>query len=123
MNILVVDDDKDMCEILSDLLREEGYLVSTACDGETALQYIKSTRYDLIILDYQLRGTTGLQILEEVNNIDIFPTTIMISAFGNERVRSQAKTLGVLEFIEKPFDMERMVTIVNQALNPKKLGV
>jgi DNA-binding response OmpR family regulator len=120
MRILVVDDDQDMCEILSDLLREEGYSVLTAYTGESALRNLQCTHYDLLILDYKLRGTNGLQVLEEVYHINAPPTIIMMSAFGSEQVRLQARDLGVYDFIEKPFDMERMVAVVNQALRHKR---
>jgi len=120
MKILVVDDDKDMCEILSDFLKDEGYTVITAYDGESALCSIKSKRYDLLILDYQLHGINGLHVLEKAHQIDSSLITIMMSAFGSEHIRSQAQELGVYDFVEKPFDMERMVGIVKQALNQEK---
>lgn len=116
MRILVVDDDRDMCEILSDLLREEGYSVLATDNGESALYSLQRTHYDLLILDYKLRGPNGLQVLETLRRLEDPLTIIMISAFGSEQVRSQAKALGVYDFIEKPFDMEKMVAVVNQAL-------
>ena len=116
MKILIVDDDQDMCEILSDFLRDEGYAVITASDGESALSSIKNKKYDLLILDYQLHGITGLYVLEKAHQIDSSLIAIMISAFGSEQIRSQAQELGVYDFVEKPFDMEKMVEAVNQAL-------
>lgn len=116
MKILIVDDDQDMCEILSDFLRDEGYAVITASDGESALSSIKKKKYDLLILDYQLHGITGLCVLEKAHQIDSSLIAIMISAFGSEQIRSQAQELGVYDFVEKPFDMEKMVEAVNQAL-------
>jgi len=120
MKILVVDDDKDMCEILSDFLKDEGYLVIIAYDGEVALNSIENRNYNLLILDYQLRGTDGLHVLEKAHQIDASLIAIMMSAFGSEQIRSRAQELGAYDFVEKPFDMERMVEAVNQALNQVK---
>ncbi len=120
MKILIVDDDKDMCEILSDFLKDEGHTVITAYDGESALSNIKSRKYDLVILDYQLHGIDGLCVLEKAHQIDSSLMAIMISAFGSEQVRLQAKKLGIYDFIEKPFDIERMVGLVKQAFSDKK---
>jgi DNA-binding response OmpR family regulator len=118
--ILIVDDDQDMCEILSDFLRDEGYAVITASDGESALSSIKNKKYDLLILDYQLHGITGLYVLEKAHQIDSSLIAIMISAFGSEQIRLQAQELGVYDFVEKPFDMEKMVEAVNQALHQRR---
>ena len=120
MKILVVDDDKDMCEILSDFLKDEGYLVIIAYDGEVALNSIENRNYDLLILDYRLHGIDGLHVLKKAHQIDASLIAIMMSAFGSEQIRSQAQELGAYDFVEKPFDMERMVTTVNQALSQVK---
>jgi DNA-binding NtrC family response regulator len=120
MKILVVDDDKDMCEILSDFLKDEGHTVLTAYDGESALDSVKSRKYDVLILDYRLQGIDGLHVLEKVHQIDESLITIMISAFGSEQMKRQAKKLGAYDFIEKPFDMERIVRIVKQALSQEE---
>ena len=119
MKILIVDDDQDMCEILSDFLKDEGYAVITASDGESALSSIKNKKYDLLILDYQLHGNNGLYVLKKAHQIDSSLIAIMMSAFGSEQIRSQAQELGVYDFVEKPFDMEKMVKAVNQALRQK----
>lgn len=120
MKILVVDDDQDMCEILSDFLKDEGYAVITVSDGESALSNIKCRKYDLLILDYQLHETDGLCVLEKAHQIDASLITIMISAFGSEQIRSQAQKLGVYDFVEKPFDIEKIVAAVNQALYQRR---
>jgi DNA-binding response OmpR family regulator len=120
MKILVVDDDRDLCEILSDFLKDEGYTVITAYGGESALSEIKNENYDLLILDYRLCGMNGLHFLEKAHQIDSSLIAIMISAFGSEQIRSQAQKLGVYDFVEKPFDMEKMVAAVNQVLHQRR---
>ena len=120
MSILLVDDNSDMCEIVSDCLEEEGYNVVSVPDGESALSRLKCNHYDLVIVDYRLHGIDGLQVLEKAHQIDSSLITVMISAFGSDSMRSRSKALGVHDFIEKPFDIEKMVTVVKNALNRKK---
>jgi len=122
IKILVVDDDQDMCEILSDFLEEEGYTVMTAYDGESALDEIKTGRYDLLIVDYRLHTIDGLEVLAIARQLNTSLTAIMMTAFGSDATRLHAKTLGAYEFVEKPFDMERMVGVVKQALSKKEIA-
>jgi len=63
--ILVVDDYKDMCQLISEILQEESYEVNISYDGEDALSKIKENSYDLVILDYKLFGISGLVVLEK----------------------------------------------------------
>lgn len=119
MKILLVDDDQDMREILSEFLQEEGYDVVSACDGESALNSLKSQRYNLVILDYKLQGIDGLQVLEQVQQIDSDLIAIMISGFGSEETKQKARQLGVYEFLDKPFDVENMLNVIKKAIGRK----
>jgi len=117
--ILIVDDDRDICEIISNFLKEEGYTVNVAYDGESALRRIKTERYDLMILEYNLPGIAGLQVLEEVLQIKPSLAAIVISAFGNGSVRSKAKELGAYDFLDKPFDINELLKDCKLALGKK----
>jgi len=116
IKILLVDDDKDFCKIVSDVLKEEGYVVKIAYDGESALNKLKDEKYHLMILDYKLGEKNGLQVFEESKKINPSLITIMISAYGNKKVRARAKELGTYSFLDKPFNIKRLVNIVNKAL-------
>ena len=117
IKILIVDDDKDLCKIFSDILKEEGYFVKIAYDGESAINKLKDKKYNLMILDYKLNDDkNGLQVLEEAKQIDPSLITIMISAYGNKEVRARAKKLGTYSFLDKPFNIKRLINIVNKAL-------
>lgn len=111
VKILIVDDEKDMCNIISTILKEEGYLVDIARSGESALGKLKKRKYEFMILDYKLPGISGLTLLEEINHIRTRVKTIMISAFGNENVKAKAKELGVVHFLDKPFNVTILVPI------------
>jgi Response regulator containing CheY-like receiver, AAA-type ATPase, and DNA-binding domains len=116
IKILLVDDDKDFCEIVSDVLKEEGYTVKIANDGESAINKLENEKFILMILDYKLGDKNGLQVFEESKQINPSLITIMISAYGNTKVRARAKELGTYSFLDKPFNLNKLVTIVNKAL-------
>lgn len=117
--ILVVDDDLDMCEIISDILKEEGYSVNSSYNGEDALMKIKKNHYDLIVLDYKLNEMSGLMVLEK--SLKMIPSlkVIMISAFGDDSTKAKARELGAFDFIDKPFDLKRFTQRVQDILTKK----
>lgn len=118
--ILVVDNDKDMCWLIASILREEGYSVDNAYDGESAFLKINQHNYEILVLDYKLSGLSGLSILERVNQINPSNETIMISAFGNQAVRTKAKELGAYAFLDKPFNIDRLKKMVKKALTKQR---
>ena len=81
-NILVVDDNEDMCQVISDVLRSEGHMVKIANDGRSALNELKTEACDLLILDYKLFDMSGLDVLKETREITPALCTIMISALS-----------------------------------------
>ncbi|MDD5007141.1 MAG: response regulator [Syntrophorhabdaceae bacterium] len=119
-NILVVDDNEDMCQVISDVLRAEGYVVRIACDGESALNELKKKTYDLMVLDYKLFDMNGLEVLEKLIGITSSLYTIMISAYGSESVKARAHELGAYSFFDKPFDVNVLMKTVKKALSEKK---
>lgn len=120
-NILVVDDNEDMCQIISDVLISDGYTMGIAFDGESALNELKSKTYDLMILDYKLFDMTGLEVLEKLIGTTPPLSTIMISAYGSESVKARARALGVYDFIDKPFNVKALSRVVKKALRKGRL--
>lgn len=119
-NILVVDDNEDMCQIISDVLKAEGYMVGIACDGESALNELKKKTYDLMVLDYKLFDMSGLEVLEELKGITPPLYTIMISAYGSESVKARAHELEVYDFFDKPFDVNVLLKTIKKALSTRE---
>ena len=120
--ILVVDDERDMCRMISSILKEEGYKkVDKAYDGGQAIRKIKAKGYNLMILDYKLPDINGINVLKEVRQIAPSLKVVMISAYGSPPVKSMAKKLGVYRFLDKPFDLNRLIKTVKSAL-AKKTG-
>ena len=117
--ILVVDDNLDMCQIISDILKDGGHTVNISYNGENALRKIKKNHYNLIVLDYKLNGVSGLVVLEKALQMMPSLKIIMISAFGNKSIKARARELGACDFLDKPFDIKRLIQAVQDILNRK----
>jgi len=115
--VLVVDDNRDLGKLTSEILKERGFRVNIAFDGVSALAKVKKQPYDLMLLDYKLPGITGITVLEKSHQIRPNLKTIMISAFGSESTRVRAKKLGAYAFLDKPFNIDGLVKVVKKALN------
>ena len=114
--ILVVDNDGDICQIVSEILKEEGHSVDIANNGEAGLEKIRRTAYDLVILDYKLPGIGGIKVLEDALRMRTSLRAVIISAYGNAAVKSRAKELSAYAFIDKPFDTAALASVVKKAL-------
>jgi DNA-binding NtrC family response regulator len=105
--------------MISNILKEEGYKVDKAYDGEQAIRKIKARGYNLMLLDYKLPDIDGINVLKEIRRIEPFLNIIMISAYGSPSIKSTAKKLGAYRFLDKPFDLNRLIKIVKDALTEK----
>jgi DNA-binding response OmpR family regulator len=118
--ILVVDDDKDLCDLISEIVSEEGFSVCKAYDGVIALEKMNRCDFDLLIIDNRLTGLQGISVLEKMNKSKSTIKTIMISAYGNNNTKNLARDLGVADFMEKPFDIKQLVSKIKSTLGCDK---
>ena len=118
--ILGVDDEKNICELLTLYLVKDGYSVETAGDGEEALQKFNSFDPDLILLDIMLPKKDGWQVCREVRQVSNVPI-IMLSAKGETFDKVLGLELGADDYVTKPFDskevMARVKTVLRRAGN------
>ena len=123
LEVLVVDDEEDIRELVSGVLEDEGYTVRTAADSTTALDAIEDRRPSLVLLDVWLQGSRmdGLQLLQEVKQRDASLPVLMISGHGNLDTAVAAIREGAVDFIEKPFEAERLVHLVARATETDRL--
>ena len=117
-NILIVDDEKDICLTLSKILSSKGYLVQTAINSDVAINTIKSKPVDLVILDVWLEGSNknGLELLNIIKNFNPNTPVILISGHANVEMAVKAIKQGAFYFIEKPFKSEKLFLIIDRAL-------
>lgn len=116
--ILVVDDDQELSDGLRSVLEARGYRVMQARDGLQGKQSIYAHRPDLVILDMMMPRMGGYPVLEHFRDKKDAPPIIMITANEGSRHKAYAEYLGVIDYIRKPFAMERLLEAVEKALGP-----
>ncbi len=123
LEVLVVDDEADIRELVSGVLEDEGYEVRTAADSNASLEAIEDRRPSMVLLDVWLQGSRldGLQLLQEIKRRDSTIPVLMISGHGNLDTAVAAVREGAIDFIEKPFEAERLIYLVNRATETDRL--
>src|SRR5271170_5518097 len=122
-DVLIIDDEADIRELVAGILADEGYNVRTAADSEQALAAIRARRPSLLILDIWMQGggMDGLELLDLVKTLDPDLPVIMISGHGNIETAVSAIKRGAYDFLEKPFKSDRLLLIVERALEQASL--
>jgi DNA-binding response OmpR family regulator len=117
--ILVVDDDYELSDALRTMLERQGYRVIQARDGQQGKQLVYQQRPDLVILDMMMPRMGGYPVLEHFRDKGDAPPIIMITANEGSRHKAYAEYLGVVDYIRKPFAMERLLEAVERGLAAK----
>src|SRR5690349_17302844 len=122
-DVLVVDDEADIRDLVAGILTDEGYDVRTANDSESALAAVRARKPALLILDIWMQGggMDGLELLSLVKALDPDLPVIMISGHGNIETAVSAIKRGAYEFLEKPFKSDRLLLVVERALEATNL--
>ena len=128
-SILLAEDDQEMRAMLKRILMDRGYDVETCIDGFELLQHFGSfsqddlpKQFDLVISDIRMPGFTGMEILDYVHDSGGFPPIMLITAFGDQKTHAEAHKLGVAAILDKPFDIDKFLEIVNDILEKKEAG-
>ena len=122
-DILVVDDEADIRELVSGLLEDEGHAVRMASNSDEALASIRARRPSLALLDIWMQGggLDGLELLDVIKGLDPDLPVVLISGHGNIETAVSALQRGAYDFIEKPFKSDRLVVVVQRALEAASL--
>src|ERR1041384_134236 len=117
-DVLVVDDEADIRDLVAGILTDEGYDVRTATDSESALAAVRARKPALLILDIWMSGggLDGLELLDLVKQLDPDLPVIRISGHGSIETAVSAIKRGADEFLEKPFKSDRLLLVVDRAL-------
>jgi two-component system, NtrC family, nitrogen regulation response regulator NtrX len=121
-HLLVVDDEAGIRESLSSILKDEGYQVDAVASGEEALARANSGDFEVVLLDVWLPGIDGLQTLSRIQAMQRPPAVIMISGHGTIETAVRATKLGAFDFIEKPLSIEKIVVLVRNAVQQRRLA-
>lgn len=123
LDILVVDDEADIRDLVAGVLEDEGYTARTAADSDAALAAIADRRPSLVLLDVFLKGSRldGLDLLDEIKRRDPTQPVLVISGHGNLDTAVTAIRRGASDFIEKPFEAQRLLLLVSRATETERL--
>ncbi len=115
--ILVIDDEPEICSLVSDILEDEKYQVETAASGKEARKALLEHRPDLILLDIWMPDIDGISLLKEwVENGELPAPVIMMSGHGNVETAVEATRLGAYDYLEKPLSLAKLLLTVERAL-------
>ncbi len=123
LDILIVDDERDIRELVAGVLSDEGYECRTAGDSTSALSAVDERRPSLVLLDVWLHGSQmdGLEVLDEIKKREPELPVIIFSGHGNIDTAVSAVGRGAMDFIEKPFEAEKLLLLVQRATETERL--
>lgn len=119
--ILVVEDDRYQREIIKTILTKEGFYVEDADCGNKALELLKVGTFDVILTDLKLPDIDGTEVLKEARTLNKASQVVIITAFGSIPSAIEATKLGAYYYLEKPFEKDQLVLVINNAVNQVRL--
>jgi two-component system, OmpR family, response regulator len=114
-HLLIVDDDKEICSLLSQFMTQHGYRISVAHEGRTMMQTLESARIDLVVLDVMLPGESGLSLCRRVRSSATIPI-VMLTAVGAETDRIVGLEMGADDYLPKPFNPRELLARIRAVL-------
>ncbi len=118
--ILVVDDEESLRFFLSEELAEHGYQVHTAANGQEALELLRRVPVDLAIIDLQMPGLNGLELMEAIQSLPHTPELIMLTAHATLEISIEAMRRGCSDFLLKPYNFDELLGSVAQAMERRR---
>jgi two-component system, NtrC family, response regulator HydG len=115
--ILLVDDDVDTCQNLSDILTDLGYRVDSAHDGLSALEMVRKKPYDVALLDLKMPGMDGLEFYREIKRLGAGTVAMLVTAYASHATAEEALTAGAWQVLSKPVDFPKLLGYLDEALS------
>lgn len=118
LNILVVDDEEEICKLLSKYLSIDGHRVKYVLTGKEAIKQVKSEDFEVVILDIIMPGISSMNVLSEIKKISSKTEVVVITGkFLNMHVLKDLKQKGASGFLQKPFKIEEITEIIEGIMN------
>ena len=114
--ILIVDDELIMRESLAGWLQRDGHTIQTAPSGEEALEKLKETHFDIMLVDIKMEGISGLEVLQQVKESDPDVAVVMITAYGSIPTAIEAMKNGAYDYMLKPFDPNELGVLIEKII-------
>jgi len=121
MNILIVDDERDICDFLSDFLRKEGHDVATISDPTKAIEDIKHNAYHLIILDIMMPKLSGIDLLSQIRSFDEEVSVVILTGYPSVETAADSIGYGVSAYLKKPFAIDDLRSVLFKIAQKKGL--
>lgn len=113
--VLIVDDEENMRKTLAEILRDEGYQVTTAATGEAAVQLCQTQDFEVVLMDVRMPGIDGVEAFRRIRRHREDVRVILMSAYSIESLKETALDEGAIAFLPKPLDLDRIIDLVAEA--------
>jgi DNA-binding NtrC family response regulator len=120
-DVLLVDDEKSVRSTLSIILQKSGYRVEEAGNGNDAIEKIKTHCYDLVVTDLRMKPVDGMEVLRIARETNPSTEVVVMTAFGTVETGVEAMKLGAYDYIQKPFDKDELLLVIQKAMERKEL--
>lgn len=115
-SILLVDDDRDICHNMADILTDLGYHVDVANDGRAALELVRGRAYDIALLDLRMPGMDGLTLYRAIKKLQPAIVALLVTAYASGATTDDAVSAGVWRVLPKPVDVRRLMGLIDEAV-------
>jgi len=119
--ILVVDDEKSMCQFLSIMLRKEGYQITAVSSGKKAVESVKNQRFDVVLSDIRMSGMDGIEVLKEIKKLDPTIPVVIMTAYASQKTAIEAVNQGAFHYLIKHAKNDEIKMVVRNALDMKRM--
>ncbi|HUT77712.1 MAG TPA: response regulator [Polyangia bacterium] len=122
VRILIVDDDKEICDYMETFLSRDGFAVKTLTSPQAVEDEIRSGKYHLLVLDLMMPKIDGIELLRRIRKVDSDIAVIIFTGYPSLETAVQSMKLDAVDYIKKPFDPEEFRTVIDQVLRRKGLS-
>jgi DNA-binding NtrC family response regulator len=119
--VLIVDDEKSMCQFLSIMLRKEGYHVATVYNGKKAIEEIRKARFDVVLTDIKMSGMDGIEVLTQIKNVDPSIPVIIMTAYASQKTAIEAVNRGAFHYLIKHAKNDEIKMVIRNALDMRRV--
>ena len=116
-HIFIIDDDMDMCQLLSNFLKRKGYSTSFATSGKKGLEAVKENNFDLVLCDFRLGDMDGKEVLQQIKAISPSMPVIILTGYSEVKMAVEVMRLGAFDYVTKPLVPEEIIKMINKALD------
>lgn len=121
VNLLIIDDEKGICETLCDIFRSGGYIAEAAYNGKSGIAAVENKSFNAVLLDIKLPDMNGIKVLEEIKKISPETEVIMITAYASLQNAVEALNKGAYAYIMKPFEVNEVLSSVKRVVEKQQL--